>query len=201
MSADSDLTAAALGLRMATVEVEQHASQAGWDQPSRLFALVPTAELAMAEPELAAELGISDGYGDPYTPVEQVLEDQGQSLEQLLGAIMWPPEVAGALAVVERVVLPPEAEDQVPDDADLAVTYAAQHDRREEVRIVVGVLRTGEAHCVVRLRSHDSDDALMHGPDVVPALVEALRETLDTDADTDSGRHTYTYTDTEKDMM
>lgn len=199
MSADSDLTAAALGLRMATVEVEQHASQAGWDQPSRLFALVPTAELAMAEPELAAELGISDGYGDPYTPVEQELEDQGQSLEQLLGAIMWPPEVAGALAVVERVVLPPEAEDQVPDDADLAVTYAAQHDRREEVRIVVGVLRTGEAHCVVRLRSHDSDDALMHGPDVVPALVEALRETLDTDVDTDSGRHIYT--DTDKDMM
>lgn len=182
-SADSDLTADALGLRMVTVEVEQHASHAGWDQPSRLFALVPTTELAAAEPELAAELGLSDGFTDPYTPVEQELEDHGQSLEELLATIMWPQEVAGALAVVERIVLPPEAEESVPDDRDLAVSYVAQHDRREDVRIVVGVLRTGEAHCVVRLRSHDSEDALIHGPDVVPALVEALRETLDADKD------------------
>ena len=31
----------------------------------------------------------------------------------------------------------------------------------------------------MRIRSpHDSDDALLHGPDVVPGLVTALRETL-----------------------
>jgi hypothetical protein len=28
------------------------------------------------------------------------------------------------------------------------------------------------------MREHDSDDALLHGPDVVPGLVSALRETL-----------------------
>jgi len=181
--ADGGLTTDALGLRMAAVEVEQHASQAGWDQPARLFALAPTAELAAAEPELAAELGISDGFGDPFTPVEQELEDPGRPLEELLGDITWPPEVAGVLAVVERLVLPPGAEDEVPADPDLAARFAAQHEMHEDVRIVVGVLRTGEAHCVLRLRSHDSDDALIHGPDVVPALVEALRETLDPDKD------------------
>lgn len=180
---EEDMTAATLGLRLATVEVEQYASQAGWDQPSRLFALVPTVELAAAEPELAAELGISDGFGDPYTPVEQELEDQGRSLEELLDQITWPPAVAGALAVVERLVLPPEAEDQLPDELDQVTSFAAQHDKREDVRIVVGVLRSGEAHCVLRMRSHDSDDALISGSDVVPALVEALRETLDADAD------------------
>lgn len=182
---DGDLTSAALGLRIATVEVEQHAGQAGWDQPSRLFALVPTAALAAAEPELAAELGISDGFGDPYTPIEQELEDQGRSLEELLDQITWPPAVAGALAVVERLVLPPDAEDQLPDELNQATTYASQHDKREDVRIAVGVLRSGEAHCVVRMRSHDSDDALLHGPDVVPALVQALHETLDAYADVD----------------
>ena len=42
----------------------------------------------------------------------------------------------------------------------------------------VGALRGGQTHCVVRLRSHDSDDALIHGPDLVPGLVRALHETL-----------------------
>ena len=135
-------------------------------------------ELAAAEPELAAELGLSDGTTNPYTPVEQELEDPYVSLEQLLATIMWPETVAGVLAVVERVVLPPAAEARLPVDPDAAVQFAAGHEDREEVRIAVGVLRTGESHCVLRLRSHDDDDALIHGADVVPGLVEALRETL-----------------------
>jgi hypothetical protein len=83
------------------------------------------------------------------------------------------------MAVVERVVLPPEAEAEVPDDASAAATYAADHPDRDDVRIVVGVLRTGQAHCVLRMRSHDDDNALIHGPDLVPGLVSALRETLE----------------------
>lgn len=173
-----ELSADALGLRIAVVEVERHASDAGWDQPSRLYALVPTVELAAAEPELAAELGISDGTGERFTPVEQELDEYSGTLEELLGGIAWPESVAGALAVVERVVLPPEAEDAVPDDVDEASSFAAEHPDREDVRIAVGVLRGGLAHCVVRLRSHDDDNAVIHGPDVVPGLVEALRETL-----------------------
>jgi hypothetical protein len=173
-----DLSDDALGLRVAVVEVERYASAAGWDQPSRLYALVPTLELAAAEPELAAELGISDGSADVFTPVEQELDEHDGSLEQLLGRIMWPDSVSGALAVVERVVLPLDAETTVPDDPGAASDYAAAHPQREEVRIAVGVLRSGETHCVLRLRSHDDDDALIHGPDVVPGLVDALRETL-----------------------
>jgi hypothetical protein len=173
-----DLSDVAIGLRVAVVEVERHASAQGWDQPSRLYALVPTLELAAAEPELAAELGIGDGTADVFTPVEQELDDHDGSLEQLLGRIMWPDSVSGALAVVERVVLPPEAEATVPDDPGAASTYAATHPQREEVRIAVGVLRSGETHCVLRLRSHDDDNELLHGPQVVPGLVDALRETL-----------------------
>jgi hypothetical protein len=174
----SELSPEALGLRVSVVEVERHASEEGWDQPARLFALVPTDELAAAEPELAAELGISDGTADLYTPVEQELDEHAGSLEALLDEITWPPSVIGALAVVERLVLPPEAEESVPDDPAGAGAYAEAHPDREDVRIAVGVLRSGQTHCVVRIRSHDSDDALIHGPDVVPGLVRALHETL-----------------------
>jgi hypothetical protein len=175
---DGSLSPNALALRMAVVEVERHAAGSGWDQPARLFALVPTVELAAAEPSLAAELGITDGTQQPLTPVEQELEEHQQSLDDLLGEIMWPESVVGALAVLERVVLPPEVESAVPPNPADAAAFAAEHPNREDVRIAVGVLRSGEAHCVLRMRSHDSDDALIHGRDVVPHLVDALRETL-----------------------
>jgi hypothetical protein len=173
-----ELSDLALGLRVAVVVVERHTGEAGWDQPARLFALVRTAELAKAEPELAAELGISDGTADLFTPVEQELEAHADTLEELLGRIMWPDSVEGAMAVVERLVLPPDAEEAVPDDPTEAAEFAAAHEQKQDVRIAVGVLRTGEAHCVLRMRDHDSDDALLHGPGVVPGLVSALRETL-----------------------
>jgi hypothetical protein len=174
-----DLAAA---LRSVVLEVETHVSAAGWDAPALLFALVPTRELAAAEPELAAELGIADGTASLFTPVEQELEDQAQPVEQLLARIGWPDTVAGAVVVVERVVLPPEAEVDVPAEPDAAADYAAGHTAREDVRIAVGALRSGESHCVVRLRSHDFDNARMQGPDVVPALVAAVRETLETES-------------------
>jgi hypothetical protein len=177
-SADTRPDTNEAALRAAVVEVEQHASGSGWDQPARLFALVPTLELAAAEPELAAQLGINDGSHPPLTPVEQELDDVQQSLEQLLGQIVWPETVVGALAVLERVVLPPEAEAAVPADPEEAARYAAGHAAREDVRIAVGVLRSGESHCVIRMRSHDRDDELIHGAAVVPDLVEVLRETL-----------------------
>ncbi len=178
MGSDVVSTANELALRMAVVEVEQHASGSGWDQPGRLFALVPTAELAAAEPELAAQLGINTGSHPPLTPVEQEIDDLQQPFEALLTDIVWPEAVVGALAVVERVVLPPEAEAGVPVDSDEAARFAAEHPDREDVRIAVGVLRSGECHCVLRMRSHDSDDDLIHGAAVVPDLVEVLRETL-----------------------
>lgn len=177
--APDELGADALGLRIAVVEVERHASHAGWDLPPRLYALVSTTALAVAEPELAAELGIADGSADRFTPVEQELDGQVESLEQLLSTITWPETVAGALAVVERVVLPPEAEAELPPDPVSAAAFAAGHPQREEVRIAAGVLRSGPSHCVLRLRSSDDDQALIHGADVVPGLVAALRETLE----------------------
>jgi hypothetical protein len=167
------------GLRAAVLEVEHYVSDDGWDQPGRLFALVPTDELLEAEPELAIELGVHANTFDALTPVEQEIDGEVRSLEDLLSRIAWPSTVAGVVAVVERLVLPSSAEPEVPEEQARAMAYAAEHPAREDVRIAAGVLRAGEAHCVLRLRSHDDEDHLVQGPDLVPGLLAALRETLE----------------------
>jgi hypothetical protein len=184
----AELGANGLSLRGVVVEVEHYVSDDGWDQPGRLFALVPTAELVEAQPDLAIELGVHASTHEALTPVEQEIDQDARSLEELLGKIAWPSAVVGAVAVVERVVLPPAVEDDVPQELGHAATFAAEHPAREDVRIVAGVLRTGDAHCVLRLRSHDDDDHLVHGADLVPRLLSALRETLEEADDDEVGQ-------------
>lgn len=166
-------------LRIATVEVERHCSAQGWDAPARLFALVDTAALLEAEPELAAQLGLDPETSEALTPIDQELSPDTDDLEQVLAQVVFPDTVDGVVAAVERLVLPPEAEAEMPDDDAAAEEFAAAHEKREEVRIVAGVLRSGEAHCVLRMRSADDDNMLVHGDDLVPGLLTALRQTLD----------------------
>lgn len=160
-------------LRQAALEVESHVGSEGWDQAPRLFALVPTADLIAAEPGLAEQL--SDDH-DGYTPIEQELP-AGRELEDLLTEIEWPDAVTGCAAVIERIMLPPEAEESLPDDPEAIVEVAASHPDRREVRLVAAVTRDGQAHSAVRAK--DPDDAvLLEGPDLVPGLIEHLRRTL-----------------------
>ncbi len=163
-------------VRRAALEIEAHVADEGWDQPARLFALVSTATLLAREPALAAQLGVeSDDAG--YTPVEQDVAGSDGEIEELLDRIEWPDAVAGCAVVVERLMLPPEAEDSLPDDPAEAVSAAANHPDRRDVRLVAAVLRDGEVHSAVRAREPD-DAVLLEGPDLVPALVERLRRTL-----------------------
>lgn len=155
-------------------ELEQHASRAGWDQPAQLFALVPTEELVAREPGLAEELG----GGNSLTPVQQE-QLPPEELELLLQQIVWPEGVAGVAAIVERLILPPAAEADIPADPAAAADYAANHPDREEVRIVAAATRTGESMCALRVRAHDEDAKVAVGPDLVPALLELLHATLE----------------------
>lgn len=159
-------------------EIEAHASSTGWDQPEQLFALVRTADLVAAEPDLARTLGLEPGDAEGWTPIEQEPLG-GRMLEQVLPTIVWPASVAGVAAVAERLVLPPEADAAMPEDPAAAEKFAAEHPDRQEVRMVAAVLRTGETACALRLRSHDSDDLVLTGPDLVPALVTLLHTTLE----------------------
>jgi len=164
-------------VRQAVLEVETHAAEEGWDQPPQLYALVPTAELVRAEPAMAETLGL-DAEADPesLTPVAQEDIPPDRPFEDTLQQIMWPPGVTGCAAVIERLMLPPDAEADLPDETDELATYAAEHPRRQDVRIVVGVTRSGEVHCAVR--THDNPDDLLEGPDLVPALSRLLIQTL-----------------------
>ncbi|AWB94185.1 hypothetical protein C3E78_13520 [Aeromicrobium chenweiae] len=160
-------------LRQAALEVESHVGSQGWDQPPRLFALVPTADLIAAEPGLADQL--SDDP-DSITPIEQELPE-GRELEDLLTEIEWPDAVTGCAAVIERIMLPPEAEESLPDDPDAIVEAAINHPDRREVRLVAAVMRDGRSHSAVRAKD-PADAELLEGPDLVPGLIEHLRSTL-----------------------
>jgi hypothetical protein len=165
-------------LRAVVREVEAHAAASGWDQPARLYALVPTAELIVAEPALAAQLGLDevDDAGS-FTPIEQEVP-LDRALEEVLQGISWPPTVVGCAAVVERLVLPPAAEATLPEEAGEALDAAAVHPDRQEVRMAVAVTRDGRSHCALRLRTYEGEADVLDGPDLVPALVALLFETL-----------------------
>lgn len=167
-------------LQAAVREIEAHAAEAGWDQPSRLYALVPTSDLLAREPALAAAMGLEEATASgSLTPVEQDDVPVDRALESVLEQIMWPAEVFGCAAVVERLVLPPDADQQLPEDPRSAEQYAAEHPDRQEVRIVAGATRDGSTYCALRLRSHDDPLSVLESPDLVPALLELLRSTLE----------------------
>lgn len=180
-------------LRVAVREIEAHAASEGWDRPARLFALVPTGDLLVQEPGLAATMGLDPADPDSLTPVEQDPLHDGRPLESVLAQIAWPEEVVGCAAVVERLVLPPSADPGLPADPAAAEEFAASHPDRQEVRIVAGATRAGTTHCTLRLKSHDDDASVVESPDLVPALLELLLGTLDaepTDALTGDPRQT-----------
>jgi hypothetical protein len=156
-------------------EVEQHVAEAGWDQPPQLFALVDTEELLRAEPQLASTMGIVGGQPGALTPVAQDPLGPGE-LDVALARITFGDAVLGVVLAHEVLVLPPSAE-QVLQDVDAEA--AAAHPEAREVRMVVGVVRDGSRAAVLRLRATaDGQDERVTGPDLAPALAEALLATL-----------------------
>ncbi len=172
-------------------EVAEFVDDQGWDRPPQLFALVPTAELAAAEPSLAAQLADSA----PLTPVAQEPFATGENpgLDERLATLRWPASVAGCVLVQQITVLPPDAEADLddaleplladPDAADRAGRAAAYaHPDRRQARLFAGVLRDGAELCLLRLRPEadaDGDLELLTYPGLATGLVDALRHTLD----------------------
>ena len=78
------------------MEIERHIADLGWDQPARLFALVPTADLIAAEPQLAEHLthGVEPAAGQ-LSAIEQDGFAAGADLGEALARISWPATVSG----------------------------------------------------------------------------------------------------------
>jgi hypothetical protein len=165
-------------LSIAALDTERHVAAAGWEQNPRLFALVPTADLVAREPHLREGLHGSDLAEGALSAIEQDNLPRTSNLESLLGGISWPEAVVGAALAVERVVVPPGAERDLPDDPEAAVEALSRHPDRQDVRLLVAVTRDGQARCLLRQRAHDSDDQVATGEDIAPGLVHALRATF-----------------------
>ena len=177
-------------LATAVLEIEAHVAQAGWDQPARLYALVDTATLVSQEPALAAAMSIDGPAEDgSFTSIEQEDLPPGQPLEEALHTIAWPESVSGCAAVIERLVLPPDVDDDIPDDPTSAELFAREHPDRQEVRMVAGVTRAGASYCALRLRAHDDEQSVVNGTELVPGLLDLLHATF-TDASTDAFHET-----------
>jgi hypothetical protein len=167
-------------LAAAVLEIEGHAAGSGWDQPARLYALVDTRAIVEHEPALAAAMGLDESSAQgSLTPVEQDQLAPDQPLEVALQSMSWPPGVTGCAAVVERVVLPPDADVEIPEDPVAAEEFARDHPDRQEVRIVAGATRAGATYCALRLRAHDDDQSVVGGVDLVPQLLQLLGATLE----------------------
>ncbi|MFG2886973.1 PPA1309 family protein [Streptomyces sp. NPDC048297] len=178
----SNTPMAANPLTRAVLEIDEYASGLGWDQPARLFALVDTARLRAQEPSLAAQLGLQDEPETTgLTPIEQDEIPADKQLDEFLGTIAWPDAVVGCALTVERLMLPPTAEAQVPENLSEAklAKWVASHPERQEVRMTVGVLRDGTRDSALRLREKDSSTEVLTGPDLVPGLVAALAATFE----------------------
>jgi hypothetical protein len=174
-----------IGIAGLAREVEEFVASGGWDQPPQLFALVPTAALLDEQPELAGQLDPSS----PLTPVAQEALPDGD-LGEALATIAWPDLVLGCAVVQEIIVLPPDAEADLPGaaeaDADRLRRAAADHPKRTEARLVAAVLREGGVACVMRLRGKSSDepgaaepvDEIIEHHELAPNLIEALKATF-----------------------
>jgi hypothetical protein len=177
LTADLDVDPA---LAAAVLEIESHIASGGWDQPARLYALVHTAQLVEREPALAAAMGLDAASAEgSLTPIEQDPLTPDRPLESVLESIVWPGDVAGCAAVVERLVLPPDVDRDIPEDPAAAEEFAREHPDRQEVRIVAGATRTGSTYCALRLRAHDDDQSVVGGGDLVPGLLALLGATLE----------------------
>lgn len=164
----------AAALPATTREIEEFVAAAGWDQPTQVFALVDTAELLATDPNLADQL-------DPGTPLTPIAQDSmpADDLAEALARIAWPPQVVGCALVQEIVVLPPNAEEELPKEGEAARKAAAEHPERREARLVAAVLREGAEACLMRLRETDEEPGeLLQDPSLAPNLLNALKETF-----------------------
>lgn len=158
----------------ALMDIERHVTSQGWDQPARLFALVRTDELVRNEPSLAAHL--TQGNDDALSSIEQEDFHAGDGLIAALTKLSWPASVHGCAIAVESSFLPTQYEKDLPDDPDEAAEFVAQHEHRQDIRVVVGALRDGSRHGVARLV--DNPDDLLGATDLVPGLTKAVAGTL-----------------------
>lgn len=155
---------AELALQAAVLDIDRFTAANGWDQPAQLFALVHTKDFVIAEPKLANELAITES--DSYICVAQDNFHGGADLDEAIAQISWPDTVQGCAIALERWVY--------INDNDLD-SAAFTPENRRDIRLIVGVLRSGESFGVARIKAEQD---LVQATNLVPSLNEALLDTF-----------------------
>jgi hypothetical protein len=168
----TEVTDANNPLAIAVLEAESDRERDGWDKPPQLYALVPKAAVMAADPELGAKIGAAPE--DSLIPIKQEPLPPGEPLE-VLTSVSWPDDVTGCVLVTELVVLPPEAEGVGPPDPARVEQWAHDHPGGRSARLAVGVSRSGDYTCVLRMKG---DDSVQLDPRLADDLVTALLETF-----------------------
>ena len=170
-------------LAAAVLEIEGHVAGTGWDQPARLYSLVETARIVAREPALARAMGLDEAAAaGSLTPVEQDQLRPDQPLEQVLetitlarrrGRVRRGRRAAGAAARRRRAGRPttPPRPSASPGSTPGGTRCGSWP----------GATRAGSTYCALRLREHDDDQSVVAGIDLVPALLQLLRVTLEED--------------------
>lgn len=165
-------------LRQAVDEIEMTASRLGWDRPPALYALVRTEEMIENEAVPAdIRAGLEKSWNGTADHLSAVAQDpmHEDEVEDVLPRLAWPESVYGAVLTLERIIVPPEVEDEAPEDPEEALTFISNHPSRTDVRLIVGVTRDGESWCEVRARNFDDPTRVGKGENLAPSLVEALK--------------------------
>ena len=126
-------------LLLAMLEAESYVDDKGWDGRPHLYAL--TEKTSNARPAA-------------LIPVEHERLPDGDLIEVLAG-IHWPADVAGCVLVTELAALPPRSEEDAPVDALAAGQWTSTHPDGRSARLAVGVCRSGEHACGLRIKGED----------------------------------------------
>ena len=145
-SAESDL------LLLAMLEAESYVDGKGWGGLPQLYALTAQASTAAADDEFAA--GMSDARPDALVPVEQDQLPDGDLMVVLAG-IRWPADVVGCVLVAELAALPPGSAGDAPVETPSAAQWTSTHPDGRPARLTVGVSRSGEHLCGLRIKGED----------------------------------------------
>lgn len=176
-----------LSLITAVIDLEKVVAQQGWDQAPTLYALVETRTLLSQMANLSSEEKAQLKSHLELSPhhLTAVLQDNfvPHNLSESLGHIVFGEEVAGVAIALERFVIPPQALAEAPQEPEAQEQYLLNHPQRQDVRLVAGVLRSGETWCATRARNNDHDDMVGQGKNLVPDLLEAMAATLLSDGE------------------
>lgn len=169
-----------ISLITAIIEIEQLANESGWDQSPQLYALVKTTKIMDKLDFLSADERQTLAQSIATNPEHlfSIYQDQLENPIEKLHTVYFDDEVDGVAVVMERIMIPADAEEEIPQEVQARDKYLLSHPKREDMRMAVGVLRSGESWCAIRSRSHDEDKLVAQGPNLVPELIEALGQTL-----------------------